>query len=103
MINYIQSLAAIDTSNLWSILPLLALMALLMIFPIFTQRKQKKKMQEMISAIDVGSKIMTIGGFIGEIIEIDKDKDRYTVNFGTEEEPINMVIIKGAVRSRLEE
>jgi len=102
MINYILNLAAIDTSSIWTILPLLLLMALLMIFPIFTQRKQKKKMQEMINAIEVDSKIMTIGGFIGVIVEIDKENDRYTVNFGTEEEPINMIIIKGAVRSRLE-
>ncbi|MGI6214030.1 MAG: preprotein translocase subunit YajC [Christensenellales bacterium] len=100
MINYI--LAAVDTSNIWTILPLLILMALLMVFPIFTQRKQKKKMQDMLSAIDVGTKIMTIGGFIGVISEIDKENDRYTVNFGTEENPINMVIIKGAVRSKLE-
>ncbi len=102
MINNIIALLAIDMSNIWTILPLILLMALLMIFPIFTQRKQKKKMQEMISSIDVGTKIMTIGGFIGEIVEIDKDNDRYTVNFGTEEEPINMIIIKGAVRSKLE-
>lgn len=100
MINYIC--ASLFDGGWVTIVPLLLLMAVLMIFPIFTQRKQKKKMQEMISAIEVGTKIMTIGGFVGVISEIDTENDRYTVNFGTEEEPTNMVIIKGAIRSKLE-
>ena len=85
-----------------SILILVAIMGAMMLVTIIPQRKQKKKMQEMLSSIEIGSKIMTIGGFIGVITDYDQELDRYTVNFGTDEAPISMVIIKGAVRSKLE-
>ena len=55
----------------------------------------------MMNSITVGDKIMTIGGFVGTITEINTDTDRYTVNVGTEENPVNVVIVKNAVRSKL--
>ena len=78
-----------------------AFFVLMIVMTIIPQRKQKKKMQEMMNSIQVGDKIMTIGGFIGTIIEVNEETGRYTINVGTEEQPTNVVIIKNAVRSKL--
>ena len=41
---------------------------LLMILP---QRKQKKRAEEMMSKLAVGSIVTTIGGIVGEVVEMD--------------------------------
>jgi preprotein translocase, YajC subunit len=94
-------LAAIQGSEvtMWVILG--AFFVLMIVMTIIPQRKQKKKMQEMMSSLAVGDKIMTIGGFVGVIIEINAETDRYTINIGTETEPVKAVIIKNAIRSKL--
>lgn len=74
---------------------------LMIVMTIIPQRKQKKKMEAMMSSITVGDKIMTIGGFVGTIIEVNEETGRYTINVGSEEAPINVVIVKNAVRSKL--
>lgn len=43
-------------------------MVLMMILP---QRKQKKRQQEMMSKLGVGSIVTTIGGIVGEVVDID--------------------------------
>jgi preprotein translocase subunit YajC len=68
---------------------------------IIPQRKQKKKMEQMMNSIAVGDKIMTIGGFVGTIVEINEESGRYTINVGSEETPVNVVIVKNAIRSKL--
>lgn len=88
--------------NNWVMIVILAVFFVIMIvMTVIPQRKQKKKMQDMMNSITVGDKIMTIGGFIGTITEINTDTDRYTVNVGTDENPVNVVIVKNAVRSKL--
>ncbi|MDD3947714.1 MAG: preprotein translocase subunit YajC [Clostridia bacterium] len=74
---------------------------LMIVMTIIPQRKQKKKMEAMMSSITVGDKIMTIGGFVGTIIELNEETGRYTLNVGSEEEPVNVVIVKNAIRSKL--
>ena len=61
----------------------------------------KKKMQEMINSIQIGDKIMTIGGFVGTIVEYDAATDHYVINVGTPENPTNVTIIKNAIRSKM--
>ena len=73
----------------------------MILMTVIPQRKQKKKMQEMMSSMAVGDKIMTIGGFIGTIVEINSDNDRLTINVGSEEAPVNVVIVRNAVRTKL--
>ncbi len=41
---------------------------LLMIIP---QRKQKKRQQEMMSQLAIGSIVTTIGGLVGEVVQLD--------------------------------
>ncbi len=84
---------------IWIILGVVFVGMILM--TVIPQRKQKKKMQEMMSSLSVGDKIMTIGGFVGTITEINNDNDRFTINVGTEEEPVNVVIVRNAVRTKL--
>ena len=43
-------------------------MVLMMIIP---QRKQKKRNEEMMSKLTVGSIVTTIGGIVGEVVELD--------------------------------
>ena len=73
----------------------------MIVMTIVPQRKQKKKMQDMMNSIQVGDKIMTIGGFIGTIVEYDAATENYTVNVGTEETPTLVVIVKNAIRSKM--
>ncbi|MGN1042186.1 MAG: preprotein translocase subunit YajC [Christensenellales bacterium] len=97
MFNYIVS-----ASTSWVMPVILAVFFVLMIvMTIVPQRKQKKKQAEMFNSIQVGDKIMTIGGFVGTILEYDATNDRYVVNVGTEQEPTNVVIVKNAIRSKL--
>lgn len=84
---------------IWIILGVVFVGMILM--TVIPQRKQKKKMQEMMSSLSVGDKIMTIGGFVGTITEINNDNDRFTINIGSEEEPVNVVIVRNAVRTKL--
>lgn len=93
---------AAEGGNSWVMIAILGVFFVIMIvMTVIPQRKQKKKMQDMMNSITVGDKIMTIGGFVGTITEINTDTDRYTVNVGTEENPVNVVIVKNAVRSKL--
>lgn len=47
---------------------LLVGMVLLMILP---QRKQRKRQEEMMSKLTVGSIVTTIGGIVGEVVQLD--------------------------------
>jgi preprotein translocase subunit YajC len=91
-----------STSTTWWMIGILAIFFVLMIvMTIIPQKKQKKKMSEMFSSLAIGDKIMTIGGFVGSIIEIDAPNDRFIVNIGTEENPTTVVLIKNAIRSKM--
>ena len=88
--------------NDWFIWVILAVVFVGMILmTVIPQRKQKKKMQEMMSSLSVGDKIMTIGGFVGTIVEINNDNDRFTINVGSDDAPVNVVIVRNAVRTKL--
>lgn len=49
---------------------LFLLMYFMMIRP---QKKQQKEMQKMIAALEVGDKIVTIGGICGKVVKIKDD------------------------------
>ncbi len=90
-------------TNSWLMPVILAVFFVLMIvMTIVPQRKQKKKQAEMFNSIQVGDKIMIIGGFVGVIVEYDGANDQYIVNVGTEENPTHVVIVKNAIRSKMQ-
>lgn len=74
---------------------------IMILMTVIPNRKRKKQTNEMFSSLTVGDKIMTVGGIIGTIIDIDTETDRYTINVGTAENESLMVIVKGAIRQRM--
>jgi preprotein translocase subunit YajC len=59
------------TGNIISIVVLFAVFYFVLIMP---ERKRQKKMKEMLDNLKVGSNVITRGGIIGEIINIDGDQ-----------------------------
>ena len=79
----------------WVILGVLLVgMVLLMIIP---QRKQKKRAEEMMSKLAVGAIVTTIGGIVGEVIEMD-DKHIWLLT-GTGENKATMQFVRQAIHS----
>lgn len=105
MNNVLNSLlcADFDIKNYYIYIILGVFLVLMIVMSIIPQRKQRKKQEEMMNSIQVGSKIMTIGGIIGVITEYDPATDYYTINVGTKDNPSYMVIVKNAIRSKLDD
>lgn len=60
-----------SAGNLLSIVVLFAVFYFVLIMP---ERKRQKKTKEMLDSLKVGSNIITRGGIIGEVINIDGDQ-----------------------------
>ncbi|HQC54200.1 MAG TPA: preprotein translocase subunit YajC [Clostridia bacterium] len=91
-----------DGTNNWVFLVILGVFFVIMIvMTIIPQRKQKKQYQSMMDSLKVGDKIMTTAGIIGTIKVINSDTDRVTLDIGTEENPVEIVVVKGAIRNKL--
>ena len=93
-------IASSDGGSWYIWIILIAVFVVMILMTVIPQRKQKKRMQEMMSSMEVGDKIMTIGGFIGTIVEINTDNDRLTINVGSEDAPVN-VVIEAAVGTQM--
>ena len=79
----------------WVILGVLLVgMILLMILP---QRRQRKRAAEMMSKLAVGSIVTTIGGIVGEVLELD-DKHVWILT-GTAESKTTMQFVRQAIHS----
>lgn len=83
------------------IIVMVAVFGLMIAMTIIPQRKQKKQQAEMMSSLSAGDKIMTIGGMVGTVIAVDTVNNQITVNVGSEAAPVNIVIIKNAIRTKL--
>ena len=56
-------------------LPLLLLILVVMwVFMISNQRREKKKRQEMLNQIQKGSKVQTVGGIIGTVVDLREEE-----------------------------
>ena len=60
--------------DLMTFLPFLILIGVMIAISIRTSSKEKKKREEMMNSIRKGTKIMTSGGILGEIAEVQKDQ-----------------------------
>ena len=60
--------------ELMTFIPFLILIGVMIAISIRTSSKEKKKREEMMNSIRKGTKIMTSGGIIGEIAEVQKDQ-----------------------------
>ena len=61
-------------SNTMIMVPFIILIGVMIAISIRTSSKEKKKREEMMNSIRKGTKIMTSGGIIGEIAEVQKDQ-----------------------------
>jgi preprotein translocase YajC subunit len=76
----------------------------MIVFSIIPNRRKRKEQALMMQSITTGDKILTIGGFVGTVVEYNSDTMRYYVNMAREgegEPPIIVVIMKDAIRSKL--
>ena len=80
---------------MWVILGVLFVgFILLMIIP---QRRQKKRAQEMLSNLAIGSIVTTIGGIVGEVVEMD---DMHIwISTGIAENKTTMQFVRQAIHS----
>lgn len=73
---------------------LIVAMILMMVIP---QRKQKKKNEEMMSKLGIGSIVTTIGGIVGEVVELD-DKHIWLLT-GVGDNKTTMQFVRQAIHS----
>ena len=87
-------------STIVSILPLALIIVLLYFMMIRPQRKREKEAREMVNAMKVGDKVVTIGGIAGKVSKI---KDEFvwieTGNIGTESEKSVLKMERDAIRT----
>ena len=80
--------------------PFILIIVLLYFMMIRPQRKREKETREMINAMKVGDKIVTIGGIVGKVSKI---KDEFvwieTGNVGTPDEKSDLKFERDAVRT----
>ena len=76
------------TGNSWSTWVILGVFAVFVIvFMIFNKRSQKKREQEaqdVLNAVKPGSKVKTIGGICGIVVEVCPDDNTFVLETGTE-------------------
>lgn len=98
-------LAAEETAknkNRWIMYVVIGVVLVLMIvLTIVPQKKRQKEQQNMMNSLCVGTKLMTVGGIVGKITQVNAD-NTLIVNVGTEANPTLIVIDKKAVGYVLE-
>lgn len=87
-------------STVSTLLPFVLIIVLLYFMMIRPQRKREKETREMINAMKVGDKVVTIGGICGKVAKI---KDEFvfieTGNIGTQDEKSVIKMERDAVKS----
>ncbi len=96
LLNFFEDTA--QTTNPWTTWVILGvLLVAVVLMMVIPGRKQKKQAEEMRARLKVGATVTTIGGIVGEIIQMD-DKHIYIVT-GTEENPHTMKLVRQAIHS----
>lgn len=86
-------LLALDGGSIGMLVVLVVLMVAMFAMSIIPQRKRQKKAQEMMNSITVGTKVKTIGGFVGEVKKIDNMSNTFTLDLSAEGDGSTMVVI----------
>lgn len=71
MFNYF--LCETEPKQDYTMLVVIGIIVLMIVMNIISQRKQSKQINEMLARMDIGAKVMTRGGLIGTIVEINVD------------------------------
>ena len=80
-------------SMLTAMMPMLIILLVMYVMMIVPERKRKKAAQEMRDNIEVGDKIITIGGLVGKVVHVSADR----ITFETGEDRVRIEINKWAV------
>ncbi len=83
------------TSTMFSMLWIIGLFVIMYVVMIIPENKRKKKAQQMRDTIEVGDKIVTIGGIIGKVVHVSEE--RITIETG--EDRVRVELTKWAVSS----
>lgn len=75
---------------------IVAMFAILYFVTIRPQKRQQKEHEEMLSALQVGDKIITIGGIVGQIVILKEDY----CTIETAGEKTRIEITKWAIRTK---
>lgn len=73
--------------NWAGIVPIIIIIALLVAFFVWSyvsQKKKQKQFNETVSAVKPGSKVKTIGGVVGEVVEVNDADDTFVLKTGSE-------------------
>jgi len=95
---YAQAAGAAPESSLMSFLPLILMFVVLYFLMIRPQMKRAKEHKAMISALVKGDEVVTAGGVIGKITDVDEVY--VTVDIGRES-PVTIAVQKQAVQTLL--
>ena len=99
MINF-SLFGSVDAKTIILFVVLGLLLVALFVLPMFTNKKRQKEAQAMYDSIRVGTKIKTVGGIVGTIVEINTinavDKE-FTLETGKEGSKCTMVFDMKAI------
>ena len=74
--------------NLQTLIPIIIIVVLLVAFFVWSfisQRKKQKNFNETIAAVRPGSKVKTIGGIVGEVVEVNDAEGTFVLKTGDSE------------------
>lgn len=90
-------------SSVVMIIVLVVLMVVMFAASIIPQKKRQKKAQEMMNSISVGTKVKTIGGFVGEVKKVDNTAGTFTLDISANGDGSMLVVIdKSAIYTVLQ-
>lgn len=82
-----ESTGSSGNSKVFSTIFIVLIVAAFVAMMIFNSRSQKKRQQEsqkMLDAIKPGSKVKTIGGICGVVVEVNAEENTFVLETGTE-------------------
>lgn len=78
------NLLATNVGSIIFIVVIVAAFVAMMIFNSRSQKKRQQESQEMLDAIQPGSKVKTIGGICGVVVEVNAEENTFVLETGTE-------------------
>lgn len=72
-----------NAANIVFICVIAALLIAFFVWSFVSNKKKQKNFNDTINAIKPGSKVKTIGGVCGEVVEIDDDENTFVLKTGT--------------------
>jgi len=95
---FAQAAGGTPESSLMSFIPLILMFVVLYFLMIRPQMKRAKEHKAMISALAKGDEVVTAGGVVGKITEVEEAY--VTIDIGSES-PVNVHVQKQAVQTLL--